>query len=89
MKPAFDRAAVCKILQHGIDQGYWTIESLDKPSNGFQSCARVDLRQFPNGYKGIHHVNLLRSEPGQERPEARPDPRDFAPAADFTDPLDI
>lgn len=77
-----------EILRAGITKGYWTLENLDKPSNGFQVCQSVDRRLFPQGYVGVEHRNLLRSEPNQERPDAGPDPRDLAPPEPF-DPLDI
>ena len=69
--------SVRKVLQDGIAKGYWTLETLDRPSAGWAANTRVDSRTFPDGYRGIEHRNLLRDY-HPERPQATPDPRDFA-----------
>ena len=35
MNPAFDPTSVRKTLKHGIKKGLWTLEDLDKPSQGY------------------------------------------------------
>ena len=35
MERAFDKTSVIKTLRDGIKKGYWTLEDLDKPSNGY------------------------------------------------------
>tara|TARA_X000001382_G_scaffold77239_1_gene54069 strand:+ start:202 stop:390 length:189 start_codon:yes stop_codon:yes gene_type:complete len=60
MKKSFDPELVRKTLQHGIDKGYWTRDSLDEPSPGFRSNMNVHIRDFPSGYRGVRHKNLLR-----------------------------
>ncbi len=64
MRPAFDLAAVRRTLQYGIDQGYWTLEQLDRHPKGH-------LR--PETYR-----NLLRDEPLEPRVQVTA-PRDFIP----------
>jgi hypothetical protein len=45
-----------------IDKGYVTLEQLDEPSPGFRSNMNVHMRDFPKGYRGVRHKNLLRIE---------------------------
>ena len=49
-----------KLLQHGADQGYWTVDQIDRPSPGWTAGTKVDRRFFKQGYQGIQHRNLLR-----------------------------
>ena len=75
--------AIQEQLQDGIAKGYWTLEQLDKPSAGWIANTRVDLRNFPDGYRGIEHRNLLRDY-HPESVQAAPDPKDFAePGSDL------
>jgi len=69
--------AVQKQLREGIEKGYWTLETLDRPSPGWDLNTRVDIRSHPDGYQGITHRNLLRDYHPEEVQFA-PDPRDFA-----------
>jgi len=64
MKRAFDPSAVRKVLQRGIDNGWWTLETLDRPPR--QHLA-------PETYR-----NLLRSPEPIEAVQLS-DPRDFTP----------
>ena len=64
MKPVFDLTAVRKVLQRGIDNGYWTLETLDRPPSGHLN---------KDGYR-----NLLRSPEPIEAVQLS-DPRDFTP----------
>ena len=65
MKPAFDLTSVRKTLQHGIDQGYWTLEDLDRSPKGHLN---------PDNY-----CNLLRDH-NLEAVEIS-SPRDYTPVA--------
>ena len=89
MQKAFDLASVRNTLRHGLEQGYWTVEQLDTPSNGFKVVQAVDRSHFPTGYIGVPHQNLLRSDEPQERVEAEPSPRDFMPAPPIVDEFDF
>ena len=61
MKPvAFDVTSVRLKLRHMVKQGLLTIEHLDQPSPGFKSNMNVHMRDFPSGYRGVRHKNLLR-----------------------------
>ena len=60
--------AIRQQLIDGVAKGYWTLEQLDTPSQGFIRNTRCDRRTFPCGYEGVQHRNLLR-EPGTA-PEA-------------------
>ena len=61
MKPsAFDVSSVRLKLMHMVEQGLLTIEDLDQPSPGFKSNMNVHMRDFPSGYHGVRHKNLLR-----------------------------
>ena len=55
MKPLYDQATIWATLRRGVDNGYWTVDDLDKP---------------PPGYAGdpANYVNLLRPriEPSPE-----------------------
>jgi hypothetical protein len=62
VKPLFDLASVRKTLQHGIDQGYWTLKQLDRPPAG---------RLRPESYR-----NLLRESEDAVRVDVV-SPRDF------------
>ena len=57
-----------QMLREGVEKGYWTLDSLDRPSPGFVSCSHVDRRAFPGGYEGVQHRNLLKA-PGIPHPE--------------------
>ena len=57
-----------RILREGVEKGYWTLDSLDRPSPGFVSCTHVDRETFPGGYEGVQHRNLLKA-PGIPHPE--------------------
>ena len=75
--------AMLLALRKGVEKGYWTLEDLDTPSEGFKTATRVDRAVFKLGYEGVQHRNLLREEI-QAHPEtvqAQPDPRDFVPSA--------
>ena len=65
-----------KTLEDGLEKGLWTLENLDKPSPGWISNTRVDLRFFPDGYTGKQHRNLLREAQPSERVEVI-SPRDL------------
>ena len=61
MKPAaFDVSSVRLKLRYMVEQGLVTIEQLDQPSPGFKSNMNVHMRDFPSGYCGVRHQNLLR-----------------------------
>ena len=49
-------------LHQGLEKGLWTVETLNRPSDGFLRNMRVDLRCFPNGYQGIEHRNMITGE---------------------------
>ena len=78
----FDPATVRTLLQRGIDNGWWTLEHLDHPSDGYcrlqAELARhriPELRQMSLK----PHRNMLRDLQAPERVEASPSPRDFTP----------
>ena len=61
MERAFDQVAVIKLLKDGIKKGYWTLEDLDKPSQGWKevdTCNGHPL--YPRGYRGVKYKNLAR-----------------------------
>ena len=58
-----------KLLQHGADQGYWTVDQIDRPSPGWTATTKVDRRFFKQGYQGIEHRNLLRDSGYAPEPE--------------------
>ena len=79
-------ASLKEMLLRGVEQGYWTLENLDSPSAGWGTNTRVDLRTFPDGYKGAQHRNLLRD--GMPQPERVQviDPKDLPPMAQGVTP---
>ena len=68
MRRVFDPSSVCRILRHGIEQGYWTLEDLDRP---------LKSNLNPEAYR-----NPLRDEPISERVEVV-SPRDLAQSKPF------
>jgi hypothetical protein len=78
----FDPVTVRKLLQRGIDNGWWTLEHLDHPSDGYLRL-EAELRRHTvvelRDMKLTPHRNLLRDQSGVERVEASPSPRDFIP----------
>ena len=84
----FEPATVRKLLQRGIDNGWWTLEHLDHPTDGYHRLevelerhTIVELRQMSlKPYR-----NLLRERQIVERVEASPSLRDFSPITE-TDP---
>ncbi len=61
-QPAFDLVYVRQTLKHMLNRGLITLECLDNPSPGFNDNMHVKWKTFPNGYRGVRHQNLLRSE---------------------------
>ena len=59
---AFDVSSICLKLRYMVNKGYVTLEQLDEPSPGFKSNMNVHMRDFPKGYRGVRHQNLLRIE---------------------------
>ena len=59
---AFDVSSIRLKLRYMIEQGYITLDQLDEPSPGFKSNMNVHMRDFPKGYRGVRHQNLLRIE---------------------------
>ena len=68
MQPAFDLSNIRLTLKKAVENGHFTVDHLDTPSEGFIRNTRCDRRTFPCGYEGVQHRNLLR-EPGAA-PEA-------------------
>ena len=60
---------IIKLLQHGADKGYWTVDQIDRPSPGWTAGTKVDRRFFKQGYQGIQHRNLLRDSGYAPEPE--------------------
>ena len=58
-----------RTLRTGVENGRWTIDQIDRPSNGFQTCTVVDREHFRSGYEGVQFRNLLR-DTAQPHPEA-------------------
>ena len=69
--------AIQEQLRDGVTKGYWTLESIDRPSSGWVANTKTDVRTFPEGYQGLKHRNLLRDHT-PEKVQATQDPRDFA-----------
>ena len=87
MERAFDQVAVIKLLKDGIKKGYWTLEDLDKPSQGWKevvdTCNGHPL--YVRGYQGVEYQNLARVEepkPSKEKIEII-DPKDLPTEYDF------
>lgn len=59
---AFDLSSVRQTLRHMLDAGLIRLENLDEPSPGFKENMNVSWKTFPNGYRGVRHVNLLRDD---------------------------
>ena len=87
MEKVFDRISVIKLLKDGIKKGYWTLEDLDKPSQGWKEV--VDTcnghPMYVRGYQGVKFENLARvkePEPSKEKIEII-DPKDLPTEYDF------
>ena len=79
MKPAFDITSVLLTLRKGVEKGYWTVEQLDQPSNGWKMNARAFALHYPK-YQQPQYRNLLRDEPTPTERVEIVSPRDFAVA---------
>ena len=96
MERLFDQRSLLKLLKDGLkkpnpknpDRMMWTLEDLDKPSQGWKevvdTCNGHPL--YPRGYQGVKYKNLARVEepkpkPKQEKVELT-DPKDL-PTYDF------
>ena len=78
----FDPATVRVLLQRGIDNGWWRLEHLDHPSDGYSRLqAELSRHRIPELRQMSlkPHRNLLRDQQIVERVEAAPSPRDFSP----------
>jgi len=79
----FDDKTLRVLLQRGIDNGWWTVDHLDRPSPGLELLRREAIRHpdpqtraaLSEGMKP--HRNMLRELGPPERPEAKPSARDF------------
>jgi hypothetical protein len=63
-----DPVALRAILRRGVERGLWTVEQLDRPSQGWIDNTRVSAKAFRNGYQGIAYRNPLRGQPSQTKP---------------------
>ena len=61
-RKAFDVNSIRLKLRYMVEQGYLTLDHLDEPSPGFKLNINVHMRDFPKGYRGVRHQNLLRTE---------------------------
>ena len=80
----FDPATVRTLLKRGIDNGWWTLEHLDHPSDGYCRLQAELARHRIPGLRQMSlkpHRNLLRDQQITERVEAAPSPRDFTPVS--------
>ena len=79
----FDDKTLRVLLQRGIDNGWWTIDHLDRPSPGLELLRREAIRHPDSTIRAAlsegmkPHRNMLRELGPPERPEAKPAPRDF------------
>jgi hypothetical protein len=85
MLRAFDPTALQAILCRGVKRGLWTVEQLDRPSQGWIDNTRVSSRAFKNGYQGIAYRNPLRDQPNQPQPvqHVQNQQTDYDDAAEF------
>jgi hypothetical protein len=69
MLSPIDPVALRAILLRGVERGLWTVEQLDRPSQGWIDNTRVSSKAFRNGYQGIAYRNPLRDQPAQALPD--------------------
>jgi len=88
----FDPATVRVLLQRGIDNGWWTLEHLDHPSDGY---CRLQVELSRHSIPELRQMslkpyrNLLREQQIVERVEAAPSPRDFSPITETPSEFDF
>jgi hypothetical protein len=85
MRSLIDLTALRAILRRGVERGLWTVEDLDRPTQGWIDNTRVSSKAFKNGYQGIVYINPLRDQPNQPQP-AQPvqnQQADYDPTAEF------
>lgn len=85
MKRVFDMAEVIALLRRGIAAGYWTLEDLDVPSQGWV-ITMEDAKRIP-GFTPPIHRNPLRDEPTPTERVEVVSPRDFPVAATPANPV--
>ena len=69
MKPLMEQATVRRILQHGIDKNLWSLEDLDRPSQGFKLATESFSPQFGRDFRKPVWTNPLRTQTEDTGPE--------------------
>ncbi len=78
MQPAFNTGTIRQTLLKAVQDGRFSVEDLDRVSEGCRECMFVDPAFFKHGYQGIRFRNLLRDHSVAETVELT-DPKDLPP----------
>ena len=91
MERPWDEGSIARALRRGIENGHFTLEDLDEPTDGWKKNLRPDRTYFKSGYQGVQHRNLLRgdSSPSQPHREAPQDTPKHLPQPDPNPNSDI
>lgn len=81
MKPAFDQTSIRLTLRKAVENGLFTVEMLDTPSDGFKQNLNPHREFFQGGYQGVQFLNLLRDDAVQPERVQLTDPKDLPPMA--------
>ena len=66
MKQLLEHHTVKRMLQDGIAKGLWTLEDLDRPSQGFKLATESFSPQFGRDFKPPVWTNPLRAQTEDE-----------------------
>ena len=66
MKPLMEATTARRLLERGIANGWWSIEDIDRPSQGFKLATESFSPQFGRDFKPPVWTNPLRAQTGDE-----------------------
>ena len=66
MKPLMEATTARRLLERGIANGWWSIEDIDRPSQGFKLATESFSPQFGRGFKPPVWTNPLRAQTEDE-----------------------
>ena len=66
MKPLMEATTARRLLERGIANGWWSIEDIDRPSQGFKLATESFSPQFGRDFKPPVWTNPLRAQTEDE-----------------------
>jgi hypothetical protein len=66
MKPLMEATTAKRLLQRGVDNGWWSVADLDRPSQGFKLATEHFSPEFGDTYTPPVWTNPLRAQTEDE-----------------------